>query len=101
MQLDLTHFTPLIERFGPWSYLFIFLGLLLGGLLAVALLALWLGRWVLRHEAVLRQGGTIFLQRPAVRSLRLRLAPQLASEREPDRRCAMVRALTRGGPARL
>ena len=78
MQLDLTHLTPLIERFGPWGYLFIFLGLLLGGLLAVALLALCLRRWALRQEAVLRQGGIIFLQRPAVRLLRLRLAPQLA-----------------------
>ena len=77
MPLDLTHLTPLLERFGPWSHVFIVLGLLLGGVLALALLALGLRRWALRHKAALRQGGTRLLQRPGVRSLRLRLAPQL------------------------
>jgi membrane-associated phospholipid phosphatase len=71
--LDLTNLTSLIARFGPWRYLFIFLGLLLGVLLTLAL-----RRWALHHEAALRQGGARFLQQPAVRWLRLRLAPQLA-----------------------
>jgi membrane-associated phospholipid phosphatase len=78
VQLDLNNFTTLIERFGPWRYTVIFLVPLLGGLLAVALLALGLRRWALRHDAALRQGGARFLQRPAARWLRLRLAPQLA-----------------------
>jgi membrane-associated phospholipid phosphatase len=76
--LDLTDLNPLIERYAPWSYVFIFLGLLLVALLAVALLVLGLRRWALHHEAALRQGGARLLQQPAVRWLRLRLAPQLA-----------------------
>jgi membrane-associated phospholipid phosphatase len=78
VQLDLNNLSPLIARFGPWGSLFMFLGLLLGGLLVLTLWALGLRRWALRHEAALRQGGARFLQWPAVRSLRLRLAPQLA-----------------------
>jgi membrane-associated phospholipid phosphatase len=79
LQFDLAPFNLLIdERFGPWSSLAVYLGLLLGALLVLALLALLLRRWALRHEAGLRQAGTRFLQRPTVRWLRLRLAPQLA-----------------------
>jgi membrane-associated phospholipid phosphatase len=72
--LDLTKLNPLIERFSPWSYVFIFLGLLL----ALALLVLGLRRWAQRHETALRHGAARLLQRPALRWLRLRLAPQLA-----------------------
>ena len=78
MQHDVINLSNFVERLGPWDYLVIFLGALLGGLLAMTLLLRALRHWALRHEAALRQRGSRFLQRPVVRALRLRLAPQLA-----------------------
>lgn len=78
MQHTLVNLGHLIEPLGPWTYVVIFAGLLLGGLLVIARLLPALRRWALRHEAALRQGGSRLLQRPGVQALRLRLAPQLA-----------------------
>jgi membrane protein DedA with SNARE-associated domain/membrane-associated phospholipid phosphatase len=51
---------------------------LLGGILVVALLLVWLGRWAAHHEAAIKRAWNRFLQRPRIHALRVRFSPQIA-----------------------
>ena len=51
---------------------------ILGGLLAFAVLVVWLWRWAVKHEHMILQAWGRFLGRPGVSALRRRSAPQIA-----------------------
>lgn len=51
---------------------------IVGGALLLILALVWLWRWLVRHEASLKQTWTAFLEHPRVTALRRRFAPQLA-----------------------
>lgn len=50
----------------------------IGGLLLFAILLVWLWRWLVNHENSIRHGWVRFLQRPRVKAVRLRFAPQIS-----------------------
>lgn len=50
----------------------------LGGILLCVFLLVWIWRWAVRNETVLRRRWDFFLQNPRVLPLRRRFAPQLA-----------------------
>ncbi len=49
----------------------------LGAALLLALVIAWLGRWAIRHEAIIKSNWAAWLARPSVARIRLRLAPQI------------------------
>ena len=63
------------ERAGLWLGR---AGALLGGLLLFVFSLIWLWRWAVKNELLIRRGWSHFLERKTVSALRMRLAPQLA-----------------------
>lgn len=51
---------------------------ILGAALLLALVIAWLGRWIIRHETLIKAGWARWLARPWTTRMRLRFAPQIA-----------------------